>query len=154
MIYDQFEISDTNGAVLDFSDLLKIELKNDNVQSFDTGWDEKIIAMTRKPRPMRSWRTCTSGSLNKGMSSNRCLLCTYTGTVQKGKETSYTQVKRMGSRHLEQQTRETRFSSRDRPGEKDTYILTKEKRNIRREEKEIAFNGRQRFNGHVEKVAA
>ena len=41
MIYDQFEISDSDGAVLDFSDLLEIELKNDNVQSFDTGWDGK-----------------------------------------------------------------------------------------------------------------
>ena len=30
-------------------DLLKIELRGDNVQTFDTKWDETIIAMLKQP---------------------------------------------------------------------------------------------------------
>ena len=36
MICDHFKISYTDGTVLDLSDHLRIELKNDSVQSFDT----------------------------------------------------------------------------------------------------------------------
>ena len=36
MNFDRFKINDTDGTVLDLSNLLKIELKNDSVQSFDT----------------------------------------------------------------------------------------------------------------------
>ena len=34
---------------LDMPDLLKIELRGDNVQTFDTKWDETIIAMLKQP---------------------------------------------------------------------------------------------------------
>ena len=47
--YDHSRVSHTDGTVLDVSDVLKVELKGDNVQHFDTRWDETIIAMTEKP---------------------------------------------------------------------------------------------------------
>ena len=34
MIHDQFKISDTDGTVLDLSDLLNVKLRNDNLQPF------------------------------------------------------------------------------------------------------------------------
>ena len=37
-------ISGTDGTVLDMSALLKIELKGDSVQIFDTKWEETTIA--------------------------------------------------------------------------------------------------------------
>ena len=49
MIYELFQISDTDGTVLDISDLLKAELKGHNVRSFDTTWDDTIIAMQKQP---------------------------------------------------------------------------------------------------------
>ena len=39
MINDYFKISATSEALLDFNDLLRVHLKNDYVQSFDTKWD-------------------------------------------------------------------------------------------------------------------
>ena len=45
MIYDNFKVLDTD----DLNEILKIELKNDNVQSFNTRWDEIIIAMKKQP---------------------------------------------------------------------------------------------------------
>ena len=36
MIHDYFKISGTGEALLEFNDLLRVQLKNDNVQGFDT----------------------------------------------------------------------------------------------------------------------
>ena len=49
MIYEHFKIIDTDGTVQDISDLLKIELRCDSVQTFDTKWDETITATHRQP---------------------------------------------------------------------------------------------------------
>ena len=48
MTLDHFKISDTNGAVPDLSDLLKVDLRSDSAQSFDTRWDETGIAMRKQ----------------------------------------------------------------------------------------------------------
>ena len=46
MIYDFFKISGDNRAILDFRDLSKVHLKTDNVQAFDTKWNEVFSAVT------------------------------------------------------------------------------------------------------------
>ena len=50
MIIEHFKTREPDGAVLDLSDLLTVELRNDNLQSFDTQWDETIIAMRKASR--------------------------------------------------------------------------------------------------------
>ena len=47
MIYKYLKVRDTNESVLDLNEILKVELKNDNVQSFNTRWVETIIAMKK-----------------------------------------------------------------------------------------------------------
>ena len=49
MIYEYFKVSGADESVLDFNEILKAEFKNDNVQSFNTRWDETIIAMKKQP---------------------------------------------------------------------------------------------------------
>ena len=44
--YDFFNISGDNEAILDIRDLSKAQLKSDNVQAFDTKWDEVWSAVT------------------------------------------------------------------------------------------------------------
>ena len=39
----------TTKSVLDFEEILKVELKNDIVQSFNTRWDGIVIAMEKQP---------------------------------------------------------------------------------------------------------
>ena len=48
MVFEHFKISATDGAVLPISDLLKVELKGDNMQPFDTKWDETVIVMQKQ----------------------------------------------------------------------------------------------------------
>ena len=49
MINEYFKANDTDESVLDLNEILKVELKNDCVQSFNTRWDETIITMKKHP---------------------------------------------------------------------------------------------------------
>ena len=40
MIYDYFRVTGAHDTVLDYDDLLSVTLRDDNVQEFDTRWDE------------------------------------------------------------------------------------------------------------------
>ena len=46
MIYEYFKVSDTDCF---FNEILKVELTNDSVHSFNTRWDETITAMKKQP---------------------------------------------------------------------------------------------------------
>ena len=46
MICSRFKISDVPSAVLEASDLLRMELKGDNLRACDTHWDEILLAMS------------------------------------------------------------------------------------------------------------
>ena len=49
MIYDNFRVTGAHDTVLDYADLISITLRNDNVQDFDTKWDEILLCMTKIP---------------------------------------------------------------------------------------------------------
>ena len=49
MIYEYFEVSDTDESVLDLGSIMKVELKNDNVQSFNLRSDETMLPMKKQP---------------------------------------------------------------------------------------------------------
>ena len=49
MIYHNFRLTGVHGTVLDYADLFSITLRNDDIQEFDTGWDENLIFMTEIP---------------------------------------------------------------------------------------------------------
>ena len=49
MIYDYFRVTGAHDTVLDYADLFSITFCNDNVQEFDTRWDEILLSMTKIP---------------------------------------------------------------------------------------------------------
>ena len=49
MIDDYFRVTGAHDTVLDYADLSSITLRNDNVQDFDTRWDEILLSMTKIP---------------------------------------------------------------------------------------------------------
>ena len=49
MIYDYFRVTGAHDTVLDHADLFSIILRNDDVQEFDTRWDELLLSMTKIP---------------------------------------------------------------------------------------------------------
>ena len=49
MIYDYFRVTGAHDTVLDYADLFSVTLRNDNVQEFDTRWDEVLLSMSKIP---------------------------------------------------------------------------------------------------------
>ena len=49
MIYDNFRVTGAHDTVLDYADLFTITLRNDDVQEFDTRWDEILSSVSKIP---------------------------------------------------------------------------------------------------------
>ena len=49
MIYEDFRVTGAHDTVLDHADLFCVNLRDDNVQEFDTGWDEVLLLMSKIP---------------------------------------------------------------------------------------------------------
>ena len=49
MIYDYFRVTGAHDAVLDYADLFPVTPHDDNIQEFDTRWDDVLLSLTRIP---------------------------------------------------------------------------------------------------------
>ena len=49
MIYDNFRVTGAHDTVLDYADLFCVTLRDDNIQEFDTKWDEVLLSMSKIP---------------------------------------------------------------------------------------------------------
>ena len=47
MIYDNFRVTGAHDTVLGYADLFSVTLRDDNVQEFDTRWDEVLLSMSK-----------------------------------------------------------------------------------------------------------
>ena len=56
MIHDYFRETGAHGTVLDYADLFSVALHDDDVQEFDTRWDEVLLC--QRFHPMISWKVC------------------------------------------------------------------------------------------------
>ena len=49
MIYDYFRVTGAHDTVLDNANLFSVTLRDDNIQEFNTRWDEVLVSMTKIP---------------------------------------------------------------------------------------------------------
>ena len=49
MIYDNFRVIGARDTVLDYADLFSVTLRDDDVQEFNTRWDEVLLSMSKIP---------------------------------------------------------------------------------------------------------
>ena len=49
MIYDNFRVTGAHDTVLDYANLFSITNRDDNIQEFDTRWDEVLLSMSKFP---------------------------------------------------------------------------------------------------------
>ena len=49
LIYEYFRVTGANDSVENYADLFTISLRNDNIQEFDSKWDEILLSMTKIP---------------------------------------------------------------------------------------------------------
>ena len=48
-IYDYFRVTDARDTVLDYADVFSVTLHDDNIQKFDTRWDEVLLTVSKIP---------------------------------------------------------------------------------------------------------
>ena len=107
MIYEYFKVSDTDESVLDLNDILKVEFKTDNIQSFNARWDENIIAIEEQPGDEILENFCYR-QLQQAEQSKPWLSLYSQDTVQN------TRLQKMVVRYPEKKIREKHISSRER----------------------------------------
>ena len=49
LIYEYFRVTGANDSVENCADLFKVGLRNDDIQEFDSKWDETLLSMTHIP---------------------------------------------------------------------------------------------------------
>ena len=49
MINDYFRVTGAHDTVLGYADLFSVTLHDDNIQEFDTRWDEVLLSMSKIP---------------------------------------------------------------------------------------------------------
>ena len=125
---------------------LNVELKSDDVQSFNTRWDETIISMKKQPDD-EHLQHLYYRQLQQSEQVMPLLSLCIPGTVQKGESQDHTRLKQMVVRCMELNTREKHFFSRERQLEKPAFSATAAKGKSKAKAKnilEIAYNGRQK----------
>ena len=56
MIHDYFRATGAHDTVLEYADVFSVTLHDDNVQEFDTRWDEVLLSMSKIPSDDILWR--------------------------------------------------------------------------------------------------
>ena len=49
LIYEYFRVTGANDSVENYADLFTVVLRNDEIQEFDSKWDENLLSMTQIP---------------------------------------------------------------------------------------------------------
>ena len=106
--YDYFKIGGTGEALLDFNDPFRAQLKNDNVQGFDTKWCEVLVSMPTFP--MMMYWVMYKKQLHHFEELQPLMALYLQDTVQKGESASYARLKHMVRRHGEHKIRDNIFS--------------------------------------------
>ena len=89
---EYFKVIDTDESVLDFNEILKAELKNDNEQSFNTRWEETMIAMKKQPDG-QILDNLNYRQLQQSEQLNPLLSLCIQDTVHKGESRDHTRLK-------------------------------------------------------------
>ena len=112
MIYDYLKISGTSEALLDFNDLLRVQLKSDNVQGFDTKWDEVLLSMTEVPDE-DTLEKVYKKQVHYSEELKPLMALYQRDTVQIGEAASYSRLKEVVRRYVEQKIRDKSFNARN-----------------------------------------
>ena len=121
MIHEQFRVTGTDDSVENYTDLITIVLRNDDIQEFDSKWDGILLSMTKIPHDdilerLYKLRVRESEKL-------KTVLELYDlETRQKKLEPDYHSLKTMAKRSIEQEIRNKKFGSRNGNFEKNAVV--------------------------------
>ena len=125
LIYYYFQVTGANDSVENYADLFTVVLRNDDIQEFDSRWDEFLLSMTQIP----------SHDILEGLYKLRIRVSEKLKTVlelynmeihQKKAGHDYHRLKTMVKRRIEQNLRMKNFEARN--GSFETSAVVKNQR--------------------------
>ena len=109
MIYDYFRVTGAHDTVLDYADLFSVTFHDDNVQEFDTRWDEVLLSMSKIPSDM----SCLCKLRIRESDQLKTVLELYDmETHQKTSVPNYQKLKTMVKKSVDQKLRLRNFDAR------------------------------------------
>ena len=112
MVCDFFKTGGDNEAILDITDLSEVQLENDNVQAFDTKWDDVLSAYTE--RPTDSMLVSLYKMQVQKSDELKYLLQVYAQETTLGDDDDCRLKLMMAQTHLVQKIKEANFKARNR----------------------------------------
>ena len=104
-IYQHFRLSESEGAILEFEDLLKVELREDNVASFVNEWDMTLSGLKDAPTDA-ILESLFKRQLDGSVQLKETLSLYQLEVTQRGVAKSYEKLRSMVNIYLEQKRRQ------------------------------------------------
>ena len=136
LIYEYFRVTGANDSVENYADLFTVVLRNDDIQEFDSKWDEILLSMTQIPSDdileiLNKLRIRVSGKI-------KTVLELYNMEIhQKKTEPDYQRLKTMVKRSIEQNLRIKNFEARNEKFE--TNAVVKNQGTQQREQRSLGY---------------
>ena len=121
LIYECFWVTGANDSVENYADLFTISLRNDDIQEFDSKWDEILLSMTQIPSDdilegLYKFRI-------RGSEKLKTVLKLYNMEIhQKKAGPDYHRLKTMVKRSIEQDLRHRNFGARNGNYERNAVV--------------------------------
>ena len=134
LIYEYFRVTGANDSVQNYADLFTVVLRNDDIQEFDSKWDEILLSMTKIPSDdilegLYKLRTRESEKL-------KTVLELYDLEIHHKKAgPEYHRLKTMVKRSIEQNLRIKNFEARN--GNYETNAVVKNQGTKQREQRSL-----------------
>ena len=148
LIYEYFRVTGANDSVENYADLFTVVLRNDDIQEFDSKWDEILLSMTQIPsddilESLYKLRIRESEKL-------KTVLELYNMEIhQKKAGPDYHRLKTMVKRSIEQNLRMKNFEARN--GNFETSAVVKNPRMKQREQRSLGDCWQWKANGQCSK---
>ena len=148
LIYEYFRVTGANDSVENYADLFTVVLRNDDIQEFDSKWDEILLSMTQVPsddilESLYKLRIRESEKL-------KTVLELYNMEIhQKKAGPDYHRLKTMVKRSIEQNLRMKNFEARN--GNFETSAVVKNQGTKQREQRTLGDCWQWKANGQCSK---
>ena len=121
LIYEQFRVTGTDSSVETYTDLFTIDLRNDDIQEFDSKWDGILLSMTKIP-PDDILEGLYKLRIRESEKLKTVLELYDLETHQKRLEPDYHRLKTMVKRSIEQEIRNNNFGIRSGNYERNAVV--------------------------------
>ena len=117
LMFQHFQINDMEHSMLEFTDLLALELKGDNLRAFDTEWDNTLLGMKEVPDE-KYLENLYRKQVKKSKQFEVLFTQLESDHLLRGRPRSYLDLKSLARHHLDRETRDKHLESKKKHQER------------------------------------